>query len=273
VPGTGAMGYRADRIRRDASPVGRRYRPLKGHRPAHATGGPGPAHKLRGPSGRVFPSRLDGPLGMRCGEPAAVLDQSPNTRSSDANRRTDDRADGDFAARDQRFPTIPADLLAVPASVARGRGDDGCATDGHDRHHDRQRRAAHDPARPRRQRHPARVGGAASAGTGSLGPVQHRPADRWRDRGGRVGTIFFSSAETHPFIDAFTHTVPFAAVAFLIAGALSLVLPRTAVAEEYAADRCARHLCPPHAHELATVEPMLLDCLRGGVAGAGLQGP
>jgi EmrB/QacA subfamily drug resistance transporter len=47
------------------------------------------------------------------------------------------------------------------------------------------------------------------------------------------GTIFFSHLASHPFIAAFTHTAPFVAVAFLVAGVLALALPRTAVAGEY----------------------------------------
>jgi hypothetical protein len=49
-----------------------------------------------------------------------------------------------------------------------------------------------------------------------------------------IGTIFFAHAESHSFDAAFTHTAPYVAVAFLLAGALSLALPRTAVADEEA---------------------------------------
>ena len=49
-----------------------------------------------------------------------------------------------------------------------------------------------------------------------------------------LGTIFFGHAESHSFSAAFTHTVPYVAVAFLLAAALALVLPKTAVAEEHA---------------------------------------
>ena len=49
-----------------------------------------------------------------------------------------------------------------------------------------------------------------------------------------IGTIFFAHAESQPFSDAFTRTAPYVAVAFLLAAALSLVLPKTAVADERA---------------------------------------
>jgi hypothetical protein len=49
-----------------------------------------------------------------------------------------------------------------------------------------------------------------------------------------IGTVFFAHAESHPFSAAFTHTAPYVAVAFLLAAALSLLLPNTAVADEYA---------------------------------------
>jgi EmrB/QacA subfamily drug resistance transporter len=47
-----------------------------------------------------------------------------------------------------------------------------------------------------------------------------------------VGSAFFSGLESHSFTHAFEHTVPLVAALFLAAGALSLVLPRTAVGEE-----------------------------------------
>lgn len=48
-----------------------------------------------------------------------------------------------------------------------------------------------------------------------------------------VGTAFFSQLEgRHPFTDSFEHSLPIAGALFLAAAALSLVLPRTAVAEE-----------------------------------------
>jgi EmrB/QacA subfamily drug resistance transporter len=49
-----------------------------------------------------------------------------------------------------------------------------------------------------------------------------------------IGTNFFAHAESHPFNAAFTHTAPYVAAAFLLAAALSLVLPKTAVADDYA---------------------------------------
>ena len=49
-----------------------------------------------------------------------------------------------------------------------------------------------------------------------------------------LGTIFFGHAESHSFSAAFTHTLPYVAVAFLLAAALALVLPNTAVAEAHA---------------------------------------
>jgi hypothetical protein len=48
-----------------------------------------------------------------------------------------------------------------------------------------------------------------------------------------VGTIFFGQLGAHSFTQAFTHGLPVTAGLFLAAAALSLMLPRTAVAEEY----------------------------------------
>ena len=48
-----------------------------------------------------------------------------------------------------------------------------------------------------------------------------------------IGTIFFAHAESHAFNAAFTHTAPYVAAAFLLAAGLSLVLPKTAVADEH----------------------------------------
>jgi EmrB/QacA subfamily drug resistance transporter len=48
-----------------------------------------------------------------------------------------------------------------------------------------------------------------------------------------LGTIFFGYLGKHTFSAAFTHTAPLAAAVFLASGVLSLVLPNTAVDEEY----------------------------------------
>jgi EmrB/QacA subfamily drug resistance transporter len=48
-----------------------------------------------------------------------------------------------------------------------------------------------------------------------------------------IGTAFFGYLDGHSFSAAFTHSAPYAAAAFLVSAALSLVLPRTAVADEY----------------------------------------
>jgi hypothetical protein len=48
-----------------------------------------------------------------------------------------------------------------------------------------------------------------------------------------IGTVFFDYLDGHSFHAAFTHSAPYAAAAFLVSAALSLVLPRTAVADEY----------------------------------------
>ena len=47
-----------------------------------------------------------------------------------------------------------------------------------------------------------------------------------------IGSVFFSSLERHPFTDAFKHSLPFVAALFLVAAALTLVLPGTALAED-----------------------------------------
>jgi EmrB/QacA subfamily drug resistance transporter len=51
-----------------------------------------------------------------------------------------------------------------------------------------------------------------------------------------VGTVFFSQLESHPFTEAFKHTVPVIIGLFLAAALLALALPRTAVSEEEVAD-------------------------------------
>jgi MFS family permease len=47
-----------------------------------------------------------------------------------------------------------------------------------------------------------------------------------------IGTVFFDYLASHSFTAALTHSAPYAAAAFLASGALSLVLPRTAIDEE-----------------------------------------
>jgi hypothetical protein len=47
-----------------------------------------------------------------------------------------------------------------------------------------------------------------------------------------IGTVLFDYLDGHSFTAAFTHTVPFPAAALLAATALSLVLPRTAAADD-----------------------------------------
>jgi hypothetical protein len=49
-----------------------------------------------------------------------------------------------------------------------------------------------------------------------------------------IGTVFFAELESESFTDSFTYALPIAAGLFLIAAALVLVLPRTAVSEEEA---------------------------------------
>jgi EmrB/QacA subfamily drug resistance transporter len=51
-----------------------------------------------------------------------------------------------------------------------------------------------------------------------------------------IGTVFFTQLESHPFTDAFKHTMPVVIGLFLAASLLALALPRTAVTEEEAAD-------------------------------------
>ena len=55
-----------------------------------------------------------------------------------------------------------------------------------------------------------------------------------------IGTVFFSQLEGHSFTDAFRHALPIAGGLFLAAAAvLALVLPRTAVSEDEAAEELA----------------------------------
>jgi len=51
-----------------------------------------------------------------------------------------------------------------------------------------------------------------------------------------VGTVFFTQLESHPFTEAFKHSMPVVIGLFLAAALLSLALPRTAVSEEEVAD-------------------------------------
>jgi MFS family permease len=51
-----------------------------------------------------------------------------------------------------------------------------------------------------------------------------------------VGSIFFGQLESHSFTDAFEHSMPLVIGLFLAAAALSLVLPKSAVSEEEAAE-------------------------------------
>jgi EmrB/QacA subfamily drug resistance transporter len=51
-----------------------------------------------------------------------------------------------------------------------------------------------------------------------------------------VGTVFFTQLESHPFTEAFKHSVPVVIGLFLAAALLSLALPRTAVGEEEVAE-------------------------------------
>jgi EmrB/QacA subfamily drug resistance transporter len=51
-----------------------------------------------------------------------------------------------------------------------------------------------------------------------------------------VGTVFFTQLESHPFTDAFEHTMPVVIGLFLAAALLAMALPRTAVTEEEAAE-------------------------------------
>jgi EmrB/QacA subfamily drug resistance transporter len=47
-----------------------------------------------------------------------------------------------------------------------------------------------------------------------------------------IGTVFFDHLATHSFTAALAHSTPYAAGLFLVSGALSLVLPRTAIDDE-----------------------------------------
>jgi MFS family permease len=51
-----------------------------------------------------------------------------------------------------------------------------------------------------------------------------------------AGTVFFSQLESHSFTTAFERTAPLLIGLFALAGALALVLPRTAVSEEEVAE-------------------------------------
>jgi MFS family permease len=51
-----------------------------------------------------------------------------------------------------------------------------------------------------------------------------------------VGTVFFSRLESHPFTEAFKHTMPVVIGLFLAAALLALALPKTAVSEEEVAE-------------------------------------
>src|SRR6516162_6337397 len=48
-----------------------------------------------------------------------------------------------------------------------------------------------------------------------------------------IGTVLFGYLGGHSFAASFTHTAPYAAAAFLICAALSVVLPKTAVADDH----------------------------------------
>jgi hypothetical protein len=47
-----------------------------------------------------------------------------------------------------------------------------------------------------------------------------------------IGTVFFDYLGSHSFTAALAHSTPSAAAGFLASGALSLLLPRTAVDDE-----------------------------------------
>ncbi len=49
------------------------------------------------------------------------------------------------------------------------------------------------------------------------------------------GTVFFGQLSGHSLEAAVTHTMPYVAGAFILCGVLSLMLPRTAVADEFSA--------------------------------------
>jgi EmrB/QacA subfamily drug resistance transporter len=51
-----------------------------------------------------------------------------------------------------------------------------------------------------------------------------------------VGTVFFTQLESHPFTEAFKHSVPVVIGLFLAAAVLALALPQTAVSEEELVD-------------------------------------
>jgi EmrB/QacA subfamily drug resistance transporter len=51
-----------------------------------------------------------------------------------------------------------------------------------------------------------------------------------------VGTVFFTQLESHPFTEAFKHTVPVVIGLFALAAVLALALPKTAVSEEEVVD-------------------------------------
>jgi len=48
--------------------------------------------------------------------------------------------------------------------------------------------------------------------------------------------VFFTQLSSHPFTEAFKHTVPVVIGLFLAAAVLALALPRTAVTEEDVAE-------------------------------------
>ena len=52
-------------------------------------------------------------------------------------------------------------------------------------------------------------------------------------RAHRDPAAFFGYLGSHSFATAFTHTAPYAVVAFLVCASLSLVLPKTAVAADH----------------------------------------
>ena len=51
-----------------------------------------------------------------------------------------------------------------------------------------------------------------------------------------IGTLFFGYLDSHSFTDTFTHIVPLAVAAFSLSGALSLIHPRSAVADSEGED-------------------------------------
>jgi EmrB/QacA subfamily drug resistance transporter len=50
------------------------------------------------------------------------------------------------------------------------------------------------------------------------------------------GTVFFGYVSSHSFAAAFTRTAPYAMGAFVVCAVLSIILPRTAVSDEFAAE-------------------------------------